>query len=504
LRFGSYVNVTCVTVPRYQSGSDDARTFLGTALRGDLMHSAWRPLKHSRTRSAVILLAATSLALISACGRSSKDNGGGGGGGNNTTPTSSASSSAPAQAGPGDFGDLKKICGPGKATGGSGRGLTSSSIRIGTTADPGAAAAPGLEQEFFDTADAFSKWCNAAGGINGRKIIVDKWDAKLFNVGQAFTNACQKDFMVVGNGNAFDSAGVKPREGCKLGDIYAYTVAPETATSTLQVSVNPSNPTQYPYGPLRLLIDAYPQSKSGIGIGSSNLASLIPQGKRIQQSLQENGIKVSVLQEQPPSVPNYRPYVEQLKQTGAVGYDTINGQDITPIVQAMKNTGYSPAFILYSVQYYLDANVQAAKALGTFPNQYVGFSHLAFEMDPVKYPVLAQVKKILSDAIAKPRFTDFTASSMSAWALWAKEATACGDNLTQDCVLQKAEAETNWTGGGLYPPLNLSTTNPNIAQCWLLIKLTTSGWQYDQKITNPNQGPYNCDPKNVTKVNTFQ
>ncbi len=29
------------------------------------------------------------------------------------------------------------------------------------------------------TADAFSKWCNAAGGINGRKIVVDKWDATL-------------------------------------------------------------------------------------------------------------------------------------------------------------------------------------------------------------------------------------------------------------------------------------------------------------------------------------
>ena len=468
------------------------------------MHSASRNWMRGRLKSAVVLIAVLSLGLIAACGRSS-NKGGGGGGGNSTAPSSSsAPSSAPATAGPGDFGTLKKICGPGSAKGGSGRGLTATTIRVGTTADPGAAAAPGLEQEFFDTADAFAKWCNAAGGINGRKIIVDKWDAKLFNVGQAFTNACQKDFMLVGNGNAFDSAGVKPREGCKLGDIYAYTVSPEAAKSTLQVSINPSNPTQYPYGPLRLLIDAYPQSKAGIGIGSSTLASLIPQGKRIQQSLQENGIKVSALQEQPPLVPNYRPYVEQLKSTGAVGFDTINGQDITPIVQAMKNTGYNPAFILYSVQYYLDANVQAAKALGTFPNQYVGFSHLAFEMDATKYPVLAQIKSILSAAIAKPRFTDFTASSMSAWALWAKEATACGDNLTQDCILQKAEAETAWDAGGLYPKLNLDTTNPNIAQCWLVIKLTTTGWEYDSKVTAPNDGPYNCDAKNVTKVNSFQ
>jgi Periplasmic binding protein len=462
------------------------------------MHS-----RHTRRASTAIALVAVASLGIAACGRSSS----GGGGGN--SPSSSGASSASAAptsaaAGKGDFGDLKAICGPGTAKGATERGVTDTTIRVGTTADPGAAAAPGLEQEFFDTANAFSKWCNAAGGINGRKIIVDTWDAKLFNVGQAFTNACQKDFMLVGNGNAFDSAGVKPRVGCKLGDIYAYTVSPEAATAPMQVSVNPSNPTQYPYGPLRLLLNAYPDSKNGVGVGSSTLASLIPQGKRIEESLKNNGVKVSVVQEQPPLVDNYRPYVEQLKSDGAVGFDSINGQDITPIFQAMKNVGYSPQFVLFSVQYYLDANVQAAKALGTFPTTYTGFSHLAFEMDPTKYPVLAQVKSIENAAIAKPRFTDFTASSFSSWALWAKEATACGSNLTSACILQKAAAETAWTGGGLYAPLNLDPVHPNIAKCWLDIRLTASGWVYDQKVTNPNNGVYNCDPKNVTAVHTYQ
>ena len=107
----------------------------------------------------------------------------------------------------------------GSAKGATARGVTDTEIHIGVTADPGAAAAPGLEQEFFDTAEGFSKWCNAAGGINGRKIVVDKLDAKLFNVGQVMTQACQKDFMLVGNGNAFDSAGVKIREACGLGQI---------------------------------------------------------------------------------------------------------------------------------------------------------------------------------------------------------------------------------------------------------------------------------------------
>ena len=90
-----------------------------------------------------------------------------------------------------------------------------------------------------------------------RKIIFDKWDAKLFNVGQAFTNACQNDFMLVGNGNAFDSAGVKPRSSASSATSSSYTVSPEAANVDDAGGSRPSNPTQYPYGPLRLLLDAY-------------------------------------------------------------------------------------------------------------------------------------------------------------------------------------------------------------------------------------------------------
>jgi hypothetical protein len=447
----------------------------------------------------VVALSIAAVTLTAACGRSSS--GGGKGGGGSSTPTASASSGGTAAKG--DFGDLKKICGPGNAKGATQKGVTDSEIRIGVTSDPGNTAAPGLEQEFFDTADAFSKWCNDAGGINGRKIVVDKWDAKLTNVGQAMINACQKDFMLVGNGNAFDSAGVKPREACKLGDIFSYTVSPEAARSKYQVSVVPSNPEELNYGPIRFLVDAYPDSKKGVGIGSSVLASLIPLGKRINETLLKNDVKVTALQQQPIAVDNYRPYMEQLKGSNTVGYIQITGQDITPMYQAMKNIGYTPQWVWLSVQFYLDANVKAAKALGTYPPTYTGFSHLAFEMDPKKYPVLGQVKDILNASISNPRFTDFTASSFSAWALWAKEATACGSNLTSECVLQKAAAEKEWTGGGLYAPSNLDPTDPHINQCWLDIKLTTAGWVYDEKVTKPNQGPYNCDPKNAAPVKSY-
>ena len=43
---------------------------------------------------------------------------------------------------------------------------------------------PGLEAEFPQQAKAFAAWCNASGGINGRKIVIDNRDAALFNAAQ--------------------------------------------------------------------------------------------------------------------------------------------------------------------------------------------------------------------------------------------------------------------------------------------------------------------------------
>jgi hypothetical protein len=441
--------------------------------------------------------AAVALALA-ACGRSSNNTPS-----NNTSSSSASGSAQPsAAAGKGDFGSLKGICGPGNAKGATARGVTDSQITIGVTADPGAAAAPGLEQEFFDTADGFSKWCNDAGGINGRKIVIDKHDAKLFNVGQVMTNACQKDFMLVGNGNAFDSAGVKIRENCKLGQIPAYVVSPQAVEAGLQVQPTPIPQDVINGGILRLLTKAYPDTKDAVGVAGSNLSSLIPTGMKNKEYLEDIGAKVPVYQAQPPLVDNYRPYMEQMKGGGVKGIYIVSAQDPSPIVQAMKNVGWTPQWIYYSVQFYGPQAVAAAKATPVFPPSYVQFTALPFELKD-KYPVLQQTTDIVKAAVSNPTLTTFTLSSFSAWALWAQSATACGSNLTAECVLAKAKDHTDWTAGGLYPPQNLKaqTASP----CVAIVRLTPNGFVYDEKITDPTKGdgPFNCDPENLKKVKTY-
>ncbi len=444
----------------------------------------------STGRSLKIAAAGTALALAAVgCGRSS------------TAATGQASPSAgPAAAGQGSnagvFGSLGRICEPGHPTGPTARGLTDAQIRIGTTADPGAAAAPGLGQEFFDVADAFTKWCNAAGGINGRKIVLEKYDAKLFNVAQQMINACQTEFMLVGNGNGLDAAGVKPRLACKLGQIPAYTDQAPAAAAGLQVTAAPNIQDEYAIGPLRLLADAYPAAKSGVGLGDSTFAPT--EGVRAKQAYESLGYKVSVVQEKPPIVDNFRPYMEQLKLLGAKGYAEFVSQDPTPEIVAANNVGYKPDFVLFSAIIY-NANSVAAARTTPFPPTYVGLAHLPFELAS-KYSVLRQIKGMLSAAVSHPKYTDFTALGISAWTLWAKAATECGSTLTQQCVLNKAGSYTDWTAGGLFSPVSTVPGQQHQNKCVLLVRLTPDGFVYDKSVTKPTQGPYNCDARNVVKV----
>ena len=89
--------------------------------------------------------------------------------------TSSPTTGAPAVA---KFGTLASPCGPGDAKGATAKGVTDTSITIGYGDDAGYAAAPGLDKEMSDAVKPMIKWCNDQGGINGRKIVGNYYDAK--------------------------------------------------------------------------------------------------------------------------------------------------------------------------------------------------------------------------------------------------------------------------------------------------------------------------------------
>ncbi len=447
----------------------------------------------------VVAVVATLSVFVASCGRSSSSTPSGG-------TSSSASSAQPSSGGStasaGNFGTLKKVCAPGPGTGGSGRGINGKTIRIGVLGDPGAAAAPGLGQEFFDVADGFAKWCNAAGGINGRTVVVDHLDAKLFNGAAEVIQACQNDFMLVGGGQALDATTVKPRLACKLGQIPAYTASPQNTESGLQVTPVASRASKYPVGPLRLLAAAYPETKQGLGIAGSSLASLAPQGLRAQEAWTRIGNKVSTLQPRPALVDNYRPYFEQMKQAGAKADFEIVAQDPSPIFQGMNDTGFKPQWTLFGQTFYSPKSVAAAKAAAYLPNSFINLSNIPWEMAD-QFPVVKQAVDIMAAGPGTAGLDSFSSLAFNSWTLWAQSATACGTNLTQDCVLQKAGSHPAWDAGGLFPPVNTDPKAQDYTNCTLVMNLTKTGWVYDKKVTQPNKGIYNCGADNLMSVKSY-
>src|SRR5271163_3987229 len=181
-------------------------------------------------------------------------------------------SSAPTN---GEWPGVGKICeaGPGGAS--SVRGVGNKTINIAVFNDAANTIEPGLEAEFPQQAQAFADWCNASGGINGRKIVIDNRDAALFNAAQVTNQACQSDFMAVGGGMALDQPSVPVREKCGLGQISGYVVSNASDLASDQVDPSGINTDSVTSGWFGALAKAYPNAVKEAGMGAEDNPSIL-------------------------------------------------------------------------------------------------------------------------------------------------------------------------------------------------------------------------------------
>jgi ABC-type branched-subunit amino acid transport system substrate-binding protein len=393
------------------------------------------------------------------------------------------------------------ICekGPGGAS--STRGVSGKSIDIATFADPGNTVEPGLNVEFFQFASAFAKWCNAAGGIDGRQIVVHDRDAALFNAAQVTSQACQQDFMSVGGGMALDQPSVAVRVGCGLGQISDFTVSDQAVDAALQVNPGGTNNGEVEAGWYGALAKKYPQAIKKFGTGAQNNPSILEPIEKWEKTAEAQGYKVVDFQQPPLTVSDWTPYVQQAETKGVEALEPSDDSAIAPYLQAMNTAGYKPSFIFFTTQDYTKSTLQAASGL-SLPPTYVAINTWPFELAS-KSPGLEQMEAIMKKYAKGDPIDQNDEFATSSWVLFAKAASACGVNLTTSCVLSHAAAEKNWTGGGTSAPvtrLAMSNQNPTPSDCFVLMQVEPGKFVYDKADTKPNDQIWHCDPKTVFHV----
>jgi ABC-type branched-subunit amino acid transport system substrate-binding protein len=439
-----------------------------------------------RGRGFAAVLLSSAIALT-ACGRS----------GGSTASSASSSSTTTARTtsgtGSGDFGSLKSVCQKGTATGATAQGVTPAQMEIGTFADPGFAARPGLDQELFDTAEVFSKWCNAAGGINGRKIVVDEQDSALFNVKAKMADACASDFLLVGGGAVFDNDGVAARLQCLLPDIPAYVVTPQARDADLMVQPLPNPISQFSIGEYRYLGKKFPSSKQHVGILTGDLATTILGGDQAKEALTRLGWNVVYQDQYPATGPtSWTPYAQAMKDKGVQGLIWVGEpENLAKLESDMKDVGFAPDWVRADTNHY----DQKLLTVGgdAVANTYIPSVFLPFDQaskNPAVQQYLDAFAKFKPGANAKALLG---LQAWSAWLLFAQAAKACGSSLTRRCVYDNAKQVHEWTGGGLH-----AATDPGANQrrgCSLLIEANAGSFNVVK--TGASQGPYTCSDQNL-------
>ena len=395
--------------------------------------------------------------------------------------------------------------GPGGAA--TARGVGAHSINIATFADPGNTASPGLNKEFFQLAGAFAKWCNAAGGIDGRTIVVHDRDGALFNAAQVTDEACQQDFMSVGGGFVFDQSAVPVRVGCGLGEIPSYVVSNE-ADRRRPAGEPPGDPGRRDRGGVvqrtRAPLPAARSSISASARRTSRASSNRPGSGSRPRSSRDGRWWTSRSRRSP--WPTGHPTCAEAQSKGVEALETPTGTNVQTYFEAMQTAGYHPTFIFLGIGIPENLGKQTydVSVSGPLPPIYFATQNWPFELAS-QSPGLEQLIALMRTDARGDTIDTNDEYAVDAWLLFAKAASACGANLTVSCVLDHAASQTNWTGGGVYAPiahLALSNQRPTPSDCFLLMQVKGSAFSYDKADTRPNDQIWHCDPKSLFPVSS--
>ncbi|WP_030175353.1 ABC transporter substrate-binding protein [Spirillospora albida] len=392
------------------------------------------------------------------------------------------------------FGTLPSPCGGGDAKGATDQGVTDKEITIGFGDDRGFASAPGLSKEMGDAVSAMIAWCNEQGGINGRKIKGNQYDAAYMQSAKVVQEACKQDFMLVGQGFAMDEAAEQYRVGCKLPTVAGFTVGPNSSMGPMKYEAVPYPVDMLNISGMLLAQKNFPNFKTKTDILLSTSPAVSAGTNKIAGAMKQQGITPLDcgvrLNDRGES--NYMPFAEKLKKCGAEFLWSSDSPDAGQfsLLDTIARAGIKPKYVFEATWY--SPHVSGWNKAGNGDGLHVGMIFQPFE-NADKAPAVKQYMDLVNAKKGKVALLGMQATS--SFLLWAQSAKACGSDLTRQCVITELSKVHEWTGGGLHAPTDPGNNKP--ASCGLMVKLT--GTKYEQ-VFPKNRGEFECGAEFVIKT----
>ncbi len=376
------------------------------------------------------------------------------------------------------FGDLPWPCGPAveeNTDDGSVPGVTTDSITIATGDDAGFVSAPGLNHEQTDAINALVDKCNELGGINGRQIETNYYDAKIFEVATSMQSACDDgNFFLVGEGWAFDSGQEEIRLGCELPAAPTYTVSAAFAMGPLVYQGVPNPADEYPVSGLVEFVKLYPEETKKMGVLVGNFSATRETRDKVLAVGPDLGIEfVSTdLEYNTAGEADWTPFVKQLQDAGAES--VLWSGSCLPNLQLFMQTAVANGFdvpVMTDANHY-EAKCAAANTDGALDKVHFKFAYVPFE-ESADNKATQDYLDLLDASGGDTSLLGMQATS--SFFLWAQASADCGASLTRECVLENMAAVNEWTSGGLH-----STTDPggnHPVQCEALLSLDGTSYE---------------------------
>ncbi|TDC93348.1 ABC transporter substrate-binding protein [Actinomadura sp. 7K507] len=392
------------------------------------------------------------------------------------------------------FGTLASPCGPGDAKGTTDQGVTDDAITVGFGDDRGFPSAPGLSKEMGDAVSAMIEWCNDQGGINGREIKGNQYDAAYMQSAKVVQEACKQDFFLVGQGFAMDEAAEQHRVACKLPTVAGFTVGPNAAMGPMKYEAVPYPVDLMNIGGLRIAEQLFPDFKEKTDILLST-SPAVSQGtnkitgamKNVGMEPMDCGVRLNDKGES-----SYMPFAEKIKDCGAKYLWSSDSPDAGQfsLLESIERAGAEPKYVFEATWY--SSAVSQWNASGAGDGLHIGMIFQPLE-NAGEVPAVKQYVDLVNAKKGKVALLGMQATS--SFLLWAQSAQKCGSDLTRQCVVNELSKVHEWTGGGLHAPTDPGNNKP--ASCGLMVKLNKT--KYEQ-IHPKNVGEFQCGPEFVVEI----